>query len=134
MRKAAIALLGTVALAGCQTWGPTWSEITGRRFNVAQMNTGPTVINLVDGRTPQAPIGGSIWIEPGKRRITLTAPTPTGWPGGSWIVEFELDAEPCKLYYIAARWENPLSPRFTPFIDYVDIVPGCTVPTAAPAK
>jgi hypothetical protein len=136
MRNVAITLLATAALAGCQTWGPTWSEVTGRRFNVTEMNVGPTVINLVDGRSPASPIGGAIWIEPGQRRITLTAPTPTMWPGGSWIVEYELNAEPCKRYYIVARWDNPLAPRFTPFIDYVEIVPGCQVPEAAstPAK
>jgi len=100
------------------------------------VNAGPTLINHVDGRTPQAPIGGAIWIEPGQRRLSLSAPTPTGWPGGSRTVEHELNAEACNLYDVSARGENPLAPRFTAFIDSVDIAPGRTVPTAAvaPAK
>ena len=28
------AVLAPTFLTGCPTWGPTWSELTGQRFNV----------------------------------------------------------------------------------------------------
>ena len=127
-----LALTATV-LTGCQTWGPTWSEVTGRRFHVATMNTSPILINLIDGNGafPSAP-GAPIWIEPGRRRMTLTAvPLSAGWTGGTDLVEFDLLAEPCKRYYIVARFENPLGPSFTPFIDEIETIAGCQV--VAPA-
>ena len=35
-----LALTVLALLAGCQTWGPTWSEITGERFNRGDRATG----------------------------------------------------------------------------------------------
>lgn len=125
--------LAAVLLAGCQTWGPTWSEVTGQRFHVATMNTSPIIINLIDGNGafPNAP-GAPIWIEPGRHRFTVTAvPLSGGWSGGTDLVEFDLDVEPCKRYYMVARFENPLGPSYTPFIDNMEAIAGCTVTPAA---
>ena len=44
------ALLGATLLPGCQTWGPTWSELTGQRYNVTIMNRRPASINMVDNQ------------------------------------------------------------------------------------
>jgi hypothetical protein len=38
-----------------------------------------------------------------------------------------LDAAPCKRYYINADFANPLEPNFTPVIDFVENVGGCTI-------
>jgi hypothetical protein len=127
--------LAAVALAGCQTWGPTWSEVTGRRYDVVTMNTAPMVINLIDGNGsfPNTP-GTPIWITPGKHRISATAvPLSGGWTGGTDLVEFELDAQPCKRYFIVARYENPLGPSWTPFVDEIQTIAGCKLPDAATA-
>lgn len=44
------ALAGAAMLEGCQTWGPTWSELTGARYNVTIVNRRPTSINMVDNQ------------------------------------------------------------------------------------
>ena len=128
-RLTLVLALTATGLAGCQTWGPTWSEVTGRRFHVATMNTSPILINLIDGTgaVPSAP-GAPIWIEPGRHRMTVTAvPLSAGWTGGTDLVEFELLAEPCKRYYIVARFENPLGPSYTPVVDEIETIAGCKV-------
>jgi hypothetical protein len=136
IQRVLLPVIGALALAGCQTWGPTWSEVTGRRFDVVALNTAPVVINLIDGNGafPNAP-GTPIWITPGKRRISATAvPMSGGWTGGTDLVEFELDAKPCERYFIVARFENPLGPSWTPFVDEIQQIVGCKLPDAAPAK
>ena len=52
MRKSLLLLIPAVVaplfLEGCQTWGPTWSEVTGQRFNVTITNRRPAMILQVD--------------------------------------------------------------------------------------
>lgn len=116
------------ALAGCQSWGPTWSEVTGERYFRTEMNTSSTIINTIDGSSPLLTPGTPTRIEPGRRTLALTAvPLSPGWKGGTDLAYFDLVAEPCKRYYIGARFENPLGPRFTPYLDYVEPIAGCTV-------
>ena len=38
-----------------------------------------------------------------------------------------LDAAPCKRYYINAQFANNVQPEWTPVIDYVDDIAGCTI-------
>jgi hypothetical protein len=128
MRRIALLAL-PLALAGCQSWGPTWSEVTGDRYFRTEVNTSPTIINTIDGTSPLL-TGNPTRIEPGRRTLALTAvPLSQGWKGGTDLAYFDLVAEPCKRYYVAARFENPLGPRFTPYLDYVEPIAGCTVTT-----
>ena len=71
-------------------------------------------------------------IEPGDHSIELSAPPLSpGWTGGTALVTMQLKVEPCKRYYINGTYANPLGMDWTPFIDYVDNISGCTV-TALP--
>ena len=36
-----------------------------------------------------------------------------------------LTLEPCKRYYLNSQFENPVQPRWTPVIDYVETIAGC---------
>jgi hypothetical protein len=127
MKKLLPILLALVA-PGCATWGPTWSELSGERYNVTIVNRRPAIIERVDdtGAFPTRPIR----VEPGRHRIELSAPAP-GWTGGSRIEAITLDFEPCKRYYLNAQFGDPLKPNFTPVVDYVESISGCTVPVAA---
>ena len=114
----------TLTLTGCQTWGPTWSEVTGARWNTTIVNRRPAIIERVDDQGAFATY--PVKIEPGNRRLVLSAPAP-GWTGGSQLRVMMLDAEPCKRYYVNAQFENPLEPSFMPIIDYVEGIAGCTI-------
>ena len=125
MRKLLLlVLLVPLALAGCQTWGPTWSEVTGARWNLAIMDRRPAIIERVDdqGAFAQMPIK----IEPGRHRLVLQGPDP-GRPGGGTLKEFILDAAPCKRYYINAQFQNNIGAQWEPVIDYVDDISGCRI-------
>ena len=131
MRKLGLLLL-TLALAGCQTWGPTWSEVTGERWTIppAEFNTAPTYVNLIDGAgaLQRAPGYGGIKVEPGTHVLVLAAaPLSAGWTGGTDLETFTLDFAPCKRYYINGKYDTRLSVSWKPFVDYVESIAGCTV-------
>ncbi|MEO6927528.1 MAG: hypothetical protein ABI190_00050 [Casimicrobiaceae bacterium] len=112
--------------ASCQTWGPTWSEISGSRYNVAILNRQPAVIESVDGNSafPSRPIK----LEPGHHEITITGVSQRPRAGGGELQKIALDVQPCKLYYINAQYASPVSVDYAPVVDYVDTIPGCRVP------
>jgi hypothetical protein len=108
-------------LDGCQTWGPTWSEVTGNRFNVTVVNRRPAIIERIDNQG--AFTTNPIRIDPGVRRVVVSA--PTNWTGGSDLKVFMLDAAPCKRYYLNAQFSDPMSRDFEVVIDYVETISGC---------
>jgi len=127
MRKTLLpALVALPLLAGCQTWGPTWSELTGARYATGTINEyrRPAVIERVDDQG--AFVSNPIKIEPGSRRLVLGAPTP-GWPGGNDLKVYLLDAAPCKRYYINAQFKNNVEIDWEPVLDYAEDIVGCTI-------
>jgi len=132
MRKSLLMLIPVLAapmfLEGCQTWGPTWSEVTGRRYNVTIPNRRPAVIDRVDNQG-SFPDPNLIRIEPGERRLVVQGPAP-GWAGGPPLHVMILNAEPCKRYYINAQFATTITQEWTPVIDFVEPIPGCQLPAA----
>ncbi len=126
MRKILLLSLAPLILTGCQTWGPSWSEVTGTRYHLVTLNRNATIIENIDG-TGAFPnrLGAPIRIEPGKRLITLQGvPLRPGWQGT--LKDLALDAAPCKRYFINAQFEGPLSPSdWKPVIDEVETIAGC---------
>jgi hypothetical protein len=120
-------------LAGCQTWGPAWSEISGDRYTVADFRRYPTVINLVDSYSPGPRVGYRGYsyykIEPGRHNLELSAVNTTpNWVPGINREILAIDIEPCKRYYFNADFENRLLAGWKPVVDYVEPIPGCGVP------
>ena len=127
MRNATLLALSIpFVLSGCQTWGPTWSEVSGARYATGEIYQyrRPAIIEHVDdqGAFAQYPVK----IDPGTHRIVLGGPAP-GWPGGAELKVFMLDAAPCKRYYLNAQFLNNIQPEWSPVIDYVENIAGCTV-------
>ena len=122
------ALAAPLLLDGCQTWGPTWSEVTGQRYNVTIVNRRPAIIDRVDneGAFPDPRL---IKVSPGEHRLVVQGPAP-GWPGGPPLHVMMLNAEPCKRYYINAQFESTIQTQWQPVIDYVEPIAGCQVPAA----
>lgn len=127
MRNALLlALSSALLVSGCQTWGPTWSELSGARYATGEIHQyrRPAVIERVDdqGAFAQYPVK----IDPGSHRIVLGGPAP-GWTGGAELKVMMLEAAPCKRYYVNAQFLNNIQPEWTPVIDYVEDIAGCKV-------
>ena len=127
MRTIITAVLGLLA-AGCATWGPTWSEVTGARYHHAIMDRRPAIIEKIDGNSAFAQ--NPIKIEPGRHSIVMQGPAPN-WPGGTALQTMTLDLEPCKRYYLNAQFANPVEPKWTPVVDYVETIAGCRIAATA---
>jgi peptide/nickel transport system ATP-binding protein len=54
---------------------------------------------------------------------------PPGWPSTFPDQTLALTLEPCKRYYLNSQFENPVQPRWTPVIDYVETITGCKATT-----
>lgn len=132
MRKSFLMLVPVLAaplfLEGCQTWGPTWSEVTGQRYNVTIPNRRPAIIDRVDNQGSFVD-PNLIRIEPGERRLVVQGPAP-GWAGGPPLHVMILNAEPCKRYYINAQFATTITQEWTPVIDFVEPISGCQLPAA----
>jgi len=121
-----LALSSALLLPGCQTWGPTWSELSGERYPTGEihLHRRPAIIERVDDRG--AFVSYPVMMEPGTHRLVLGAPAPN-WPGGAELKVFMLDAEPCKRYYVNAQFLNDIQPDWSPVINYVENISGCKV-------
>lgn len=122
------ALVAPTMLTGCQTWGPTWSELTGQRYNMTITNRRPAIIDRVDNQGAFTD-PNLIRVEPGERRLVVQGPAP-GWAGGPPLHVMMLNVEPCKRYYINAQFENTISTNWIPVVDFVEPIAGCTIPAA----
>jgi hypothetical protein len=127
MRKAMM-LAAPLVLAGCQTWGPTWSEVTGQRWNYAIENRSYAGISRIDNVSTSPPMPYKM--APGPRTIGVEGLPWGGFRNGD-IKEFPLNAEPCKRYYINAQHRNPIQPEWWPVVDYVEEIAGCKFVAAA---
>jgi hypothetical protein len=115
---AALALIG----AGCQTWGPTWSEVTGVRYHRAIADRWPArIVAVGNDAVFQTPYK----VAPGTYRLAVESPRHDGFPGT--ILEMTLNIEPCKRYYVNAQFAGPVGPDWRPVVDEVESIAGCRV-------
>ena len=123
-------------LAGCQTWGPTWSELSGQRYAMTStaLEVGATSINQVDGYTPNSGPFQPVKMTPGTHKIVLQPIPPAGVMGLVNLQEITFDAKPCVRYYVNARFKSATSTDWTPFVDYEEPISGCQIPTASAPK
>jgi hypothetical protein len=126
--------LATLVLAGCQTWSPPYSEISGARYTRTDPDRFPTYINAVDGRNPGPRLGyfdaPYYRLEPGSHVVALQAINTTpNWVSGVNRQEARIDLAPCMRYYVNAQFETRLQAAWKPVIDYAEPIPGCNAPT-----
>jgi len=115
MNGSNLMLFATLALTGCATYGPTWSEISGDRYTRTTINRAPALIEKVDGYSayPSYPIK----LDPGSHEIVLQG--ASRWPGGAPLRTMTLNLEPCKRYYLVAERDHRLEKDWRPVVDYV---------------
>jgi hypothetical protein len=108
--------------AGCQTWGPTWSEITGTRYNRTIADRWQAqIVSVGSNGVSQTPYK----VAPGTYSIGVESPRHDGFAGT--VQEMTLNVEPCKRYYINAQFSGPIGPNWSPVVDYVESIAGCKV-------
>lgn len=130
--KNLIACAAVLFLAGCQTWGPTWSELTGTRYNdLASMTDAPVVVNLVDGVAPNNSPGLPIKVTPGPHKLVLQAVPPHAVIGFINGEETQVDFRPCTRYYINGRFASSTGTDWRPFVDHEETIAGCQSPVPA---
>lgn len=112
----------SMLVASCATIGPTWSELSGARYTRAALDRRPLIIERVDGESTAVRV--PIKIAPGRHEITVSSLRHGEFRGGI-LSQLTLDIEPCKRYYINAQYPDPVQPRYTPVVDYVEPIPGC---------
>jgi len=115
-----ILIVFAATLFGCQTWGPTWSEVTGERYYATTLNRFPASILLIDGYSPtqQRPVK----LEPGRHVLALQS--------RGYVRDMTLEVAPCKRYYVNVQYASPIVPEFSGVVDYVEDIAGCTVVAA----
>ena len=121
MRKLLLLSL-PVVLAGCQTWGPTWSEVTGVKWYDNEAYRRPAIIERIAGASPLRTV--VVKVEPGRRELTLRGTDP-GWIDGGGRHDLVIEMLPCKRYYVNAQYQSKASPDWTPVVDYVWDIAGC---------
>jgi hypothetical protein len=123
MKHTLMLLIAPLALAGCQTIGPTWSELSGDRYyNTTTPDRRVGIIIKVDDRGAfgQRPIK----VDPGPHRIVMESPNHGQFRGGDQR-EMTLNLEPCKRYFLNSQFNNPVTPDWKPVVDYVEPIAGC---------
>jgi len=115
-------LVPALLLASCATIGPTWSELSGERYNRTIVDRRPLVIERVDGES--TPVRIPIKIAPGPHEITVSSPPHAGFQGG-FLSTLTIDVQPCMRYYINAQFPNPVQASYTPVVDGVEPIAGC---------
>jgi len=121
-RVAAIA--AALGLAACASNDYHYSQVVGKRWNRAPIDTYDVTILSVDGKdTPYR----EVLVDPGVRKIVVQGP-----PGGTRSFgdqrEISLDVRPCTRYYLVAVRPNRLASDFEIRVDYEEPLGGCTPP------
>jgi hypothetical protein len=132
-RLSGCAALLLLVVVGCQTWGPTWSELIGVRYgDITSLTDGAVVVSTVDGLSPNTAPREAIKVTPGMHKLVLSAVPPGSVVGMINMEATEVDFKPCTRYYINSRFAASTSTAWRPFIEREESIPGCRLP--APAK
>ena len=111
-----------ITLTSCQTWGPTWSEVTGVRYNRTIIDRWPArIVAVGDSSVFTMPYK----VAPGTYTVVVESPRHSGFAGT--LQEMKLDIKPCLRYYINAQFRDPVQPEWTPVVDEAEPIAGCRV-------
>ena len=108
-------------VSACQTWGPKWSELSGAVYTATTPDRRPAILISVGTESI-----GSVTpyrVAPGTYRVVLQSPVHNRFQGSEKALT--LTIEPCRRYYVAAQFDNPVGPDWTPVVDYVEPIAGC---------
>ncbi len=126
-RRVGMAVAATAALAACASTDYHYSQLVGKRYFRAPIDTYDVSILRVDGKDT---VFRPVLVDPGLRKITVQGP-----PGGALVPglerEISLVVRPCTRYYLVAVRPNRLGSDFDVRVDYEEPVGGCTPPAVS---
>ena len=120
----AAAVLSAAVLGGRGTTTTSYSQLTGKRWSKADINTYDVLIISVDGRHEIERGSAPVLVEPGMRKIVVQGPPTAGFTYGEQRT-LTLDVKPCTRYWLEAKKANSLSQDFEPRVNYTEPVSGC---------
>jgi hypothetical protein len=127
-RRLGAAVVAVVALAACASTDYHYSQLVGKRWFRAPIDTYDVSIVRVDGKDTL--LRPPVLVDPGLRKIVVQGP-PGGTRGPGLEREISLDVRPCTRYYLVAVRPNRLASDFDVRVDYTEPVGGCTPPAAS---
>ncbi|MBX7230312.1 MAG: hypothetical protein K1X48_11995 [Burkholderiaceae bacterium] len=116
--KTALLSLVCSVLSACTT---TFSQLDGRPFGLIDSTLYPVQVSKVDGRSYS---GNPIWVEPGKRQITLLAP-PEKYGRLGTEKTMEVMVGNCERIVFGARRPSYLRAAWEPEIVEREPLAGC---------
>jgi len=120
----AAAALAVAALTACASADYHYSQLIGKRYHRAPIDTYDVTILSVDGKDT---LFREVLVDPGIRKVVVQGP-----PGGNRSFgdqrEISLDVRPCTRYYLVAVRPNRLASDFDILVDYEEPLGGCTPP------
>lgn len=118
-----LAIAAAALVAGCAT-PDTFSELSGRRWSKAEINTFDVTIISVDGSHYIEKPTQLVQVQPGPRAIVVQGPASGGMRFGEQRT-LKLDVQPCTRYWLEAKKANSLSQDFEPRVNYSEPIAGC---------
>lgn len=115
----ALLLLAPAAFAG--PFDAPWAIITSDRAPSADAKLRPVIVNRVDGENAMA---NRAIVAPGKHSVTVDLPPRKGFSVGTQET-FELVANPCMRYFVAARLDNETGQRWQPVVRSAESIGEC---------
>ncbi len=120
------ALAAVTVLGACASTDYHYSQLVGKRYFRAPIDTYDVSILRVDGKDT---VIRPVLVDPGVRKIVVQGP-----PGAARVPglerEISLDVRPCTRYYLVAVRPNRLGSEFDVRVEYEESVSGCTPPAA----
>ena len=117
---AASLLVSTAALAG--PYDQPYAIITVDRAKAADPNLRPVIVNRVDGET--VPSDNRAVVAPGKHQVTIDLPPRKGFRTATQHT-FEIDAQACTRYNVAARLASSTTQDWTPVVRSTERIGEC---------
>ena len=122
-----VAIIGITMLSACASTDYHFSQLYGKRYYRAPIDTYDVTILRIDGKDT---LIRPALVEPGVRKVVVQGP-----PGGALHLgeerEIALDVRPCTRYYLVAVKSNRLASDFDIRVDYQEPVGGCTPPASS---
>jgi hypothetical protein len=112
------------ALCGCASTDYGYSQLDGRRYHRASLDTYPVMVVEVDGRSE---VSAPVRVLPGKRDVAVQ-PAPVAGFRQAPVRHIALDVAPCTRYYLVAVRPNSISQDYSVKVDQEEPVAGCTAP------